>query len=171
MTERELLQAGFRYALSLRPIREDAEDLVQEACFRLYRNSGGIRAKALLFTTIRNLYIDQHRREKLLLFEPLDETTTAAPDGFTVDAELRAAELAKPLAALRDAEREALFLNVVEGYTAQEIADLTQRPRGTILSLVHRAKGKLYRALTDNSAEANAGQQASPAGGYHNAKT
>ena len=47
MTERELLQIGFRYALSLQPVREDAEDLVQEACCRLYRKSGKIVNKAI----------------------------------------------------------------------------------------------------------------------------
>lgn len=46
---------------------------------------------------------------------------------------------------LRSQEREALFLTAVEGYTAQEIADLTHQPRGTVLSLVHRAKQKIRR--------------------------
>ena len=42
------------------------------------------------------------------------------------------------LAKLRDIEREALFLHVVEGYSAVEIAALTGRPRGSVLSLIHR---------------------------------
>jgi hypothetical protein len=36
---------------------------------------------------------------------------------------------------------------VVEGYTAQEIADQTGSPRGSILSLIHRAKKKLHGGL------------------------
>lgn len=48
--------------------------------------------------------------------------------------------LEQALAQLRSIEREALFLAVVEGYTAQEIADLTQQGRGTVLSLIHGRK-------------------------------
>ena len=47
------------------------------------------------------------------------------------------------LAKLRDIEREALFLHIVEGYSANEIATLTGRPRGTVLSLIHRSRKKL----------------------------
>jgi len=47
------------------------------------------------------------------------------------------------LETLRPVERESLFLSAVEGYTAQKIADFTQQPRGTILSLIHRARKKV----------------------------
>ena len=47
------------------------------------------------------------------------------------------------LAQLRDVEREALFLHVVEGYSVNEIAVLTGKPRGTVLSLIHRGRQKL----------------------------
>lgn len=58
------------------------------------------------------------------------------------------AELERALALLRPLEREALFLAAVEGYTAKEIGELTQQPRGTVLSLIHRARHKLRSALT-----------------------
>jgi RNA polymerase sigma-70 factor (ECF subfamily) len=51
------------------------------------------------------------------------------------------------LAGLRTPEREALYLNVVEGYTAKEIGRLTDTSRNTVLSLIHRAKEKLRAAL------------------------
>ena len=62
------------------------------------------------------------------------------------------ATLNRALAALRPAERETLFLADVEGYTAQEIADLTGHPRGTVLSLIHRTHRKL-RDLLEQSRE------------------
>ena len=61
--------------------------------------------------------------------------------------------LHRALGTLRPDERETLFLAVVEGYTAQEIADMTQRPRGTILSLLHRTKEKLRNLLRRPGAE------------------
>jgi len=47
------------------------------------------------------------------------------------------------LAHLRPEEREALYLNTVEGYTAVEIGAMTGEPRGTVLSRLHRARERL----------------------------
>ena len=46
-----------------------------------------------------------------------------------------------------------IVLSVVEGYTAREIAELLGVPRGTVLSLMHRARGKLRRWLRDLESE------------------
>ena len=62
------------------------------------------------------------------------------PPGVTVD-------LDELLAFLRPEEREALYMNAVEGYSAREIAELTDRPRNTVLSLIHRGKKKFRDAI------------------------
>ena len=146
MDPRELIQAGFRYALSLAPRIPDAEDLVQEAWLRLHRK-GGVRDRAQFYLTIRRLFIDQYRRAKILSFESLHGPFEPADSGGELAGVLDAVDLEQPLSRLREEEREALFLNVVEGYTAQEIADLTNRPRNTVLSLIHRARSKLRKEL------------------------
>ena len=158
MDERDLLQAGFRYALSLRAGYQDAEDLVQEAWYRLHRHDGRVGSKSLLFTTIRNIHIDRYRRGRLVVFESLDEAgDTVDESASELDARLTARDLEAPLGSLRSEEREALFLMLVEGHTAQQVADFTGRSRGTVLSLVHRAKQKLRRALAgDHDGEATA---------------
>ncbi len=148
MNERDLLQAGFRYALSLCHSRHDAEDFVQEAWLRLGRKTGSVRDKPLLFTAIRNLYIDHYRRGQRIAFTPLTEVTEMPSGDPPLDSRVTAKDLEAPLAALRPEEREALFLHVVEGYTAQEIADMTEQPRGTVLSLIYRAKRKLHKEIT-----------------------
>ena len=56
-------------------------------------------------------------------------------------------EMDAALERLRPEEREALYLAAVEGYTASEIAKLTDRPRGSVLSLLHRAKARLRDVL------------------------
>ena len=48
-------------------------------------------------------------------------------------------------------ERELLYLAYVEGYTTQELADMTGRPRNTVLSQLHRARHKLRGALGDDT--------------------
>ena len=53
----------------------------------------------------------------------------------------------KALAELTPGEREMLYLFIVEGYTAREISEMTDRPRNTVLSIVHRAQKKLRARL------------------------
>ena len=56
----------------------------------------------------------------------------------------------------RPEERELLFLAEVEGYSAREIGEITERPRGSVLSALHRAKGKLRKRLGDEAKEGTA---------------
>ena len=58
------------------------------------------------------------------------------------------------LGTLRPEAREAIYLTCVEGFTAREVAEMTGRPRGTVLSLVHRARIELRAALTGEASEA-----------------
>ena len=112
--------------------------------------------KGYLFTAIRYIFVDRYRREQMVVIEPLDAVIEPADEAADpIAARLAARDLEAPLAGLGAAEREALFLNVVEGYTAREIRAFTGRPRGTALSLIHRAKRKLRGAI-----EAQAGGDA-----------
>lgn len=147
-----LLQGGFRYALALTRQRNAAEDLLQDAWVAVLQARGPCH-RGYLFAPIRSQFLNRHRRESLISVVPLDELEGELVDETTVGDEdtlalLDAAQLDNALALLRPLEREALFLAVVEEYTAQEIAELTGQPRGTVLSLVHRARQKLRRALT-----------------------
>ena len=151
--EEELLQSGFRFALSLTHHAHDAEDLTQQSWLNLARRHGRVRDKSLLFRAIRNLFYDHYRRGKIVVFEPLEEehVELAADDGN--ESAPAKGDLDVLLAGLRAAEREALFLNCVEGYTAEEIGRLTGQPRGTVLSLLSRAKRKLRRIAAEDSSQ------------------
>jgi RNA polymerase sigma-70 factor (ECF subfamily) len=150
-----LLTSGYRYALSLTHDASAAEDLLQDACLAIL-GAGGPWERPYLFVTLRNKFIDHCRREAKIRFLSLEggdelRPLDAADDWEAPDA-LRYGQLERALGALRFEEREALFLAAVEGYTADEIGKLTSRPRGTVLSLLHRAKAKL-RTLLDNQDE------------------
>jgi RNA polymerase sigma-70 factor (ECF subfamily) len=148
MEGRDLLNAGLRYALSLVHAEPDAEDLVQEAWLRLYQKKDREINKSLLFTSIRNLFIDQYRRGKLAVFSQFDEEQEY-PDLTSLPSDVTMRDLERALGVLRPEEREAIFLNSVEGYTAEEIANFTQRSRGTVLSLIHRGKQKMAKTLNE----------------------
>lgn len=149
--ERELLQSGYRFALSLAHHREDAEDLVQQAWFNLSRRYGRVENRAILFTAIRNQFYDHCRRAKVVQFEAMEN----APEPESKHAEDRVStargDLDILLAYLTDREREVLYLNSVEGYTAREISEQIKAPRGTVLSLLSRAKQKLYKVAEGES--------------------
>lgn len=146
-----LLRRGYRYALSLTHDPAQSEDLLQEACLRISRRGGPWQAGYLL-KTIRNLLVDARRLAARKPLEPL------APDDPLVqpagDPDHGVDELARALSQLRPEDREMLFLAAVESYTTSEIAELTGRPRGTILSALHRAKKKLRELLQDDEERA-----------------
>ena len=154
----ELLQAAYRYAVGLAADPDDAEDLVQEGWLRVRVRYGAEADRRLLFRAIRNLHFDGWRRASRFPSEALDEFDARHSDGGAGDPSRACGggALGAQLARLRDVEREALLLSVVEGYSATEIAALTGAPRGTVLSLVHRAKAKLEGWLDEADAEARA---------------
>lgn len=151
----EFLNAGYRYALSLSANQQDAEDLVHDAWIRLDRRYGKCSDKPLLFRTIRNLYIDQYRRRRKVPFSDFDENQFEHLNDHNShhsveDTVMNADEIELVIDQLRDVEREALYLSVVEGYTADEVAQMIESTRGTVLSLVYRAKGKLRKWVVAN---------------------
>lgn len=151
ITDAQRLQSGFRYALALTHHAADAEDLVQEAWLKLCRSYGGVASNALLFTTVRNLFVDQCRRKKIVHFESLDAPDAPELPPLASEEPGVKGDLDALLAVLRPVERETLFLHYYEGHTAEEIAQLTGQPRGTVLSLLHRAIAKLRTAAEAKS--------------------
>jgi RNA polymerase sigma-70 factor (ECF subfamily) len=146
-----LLDRAYRYAFSLSHDAAAAEDLLQDACLSILA-SGASWERSYLFATIRNRFIDRYRRNRKILFISLDRDEERSEDqradlNWEAPDVLQNGKLDRALGFLRPEERETLFLAVVEGYTAEEIAALTSRPRGTILSLLYRTKAKLRDLL------------------------
>ncbi|MEM9400178.1 MAG: RNA polymerase sigma factor [Verrucomicrobiota bacterium] len=144
MEEKDLIQHGYRFALSLTHHHYDAEDLVQQAWVKLHRCYGKVENKSILFTTIKNLFRDRYRRNELVVFESLEDQDEIVKGGHPSSGQM---DMETMLSMLRHEEREALYLNVVEGFTNEEIARQMGKSRGTVLSLVFRAKKKLEKAF------------------------
>ena len=150
-SEHELVASGYRYALSLTHHEHDAEDLVQQACLKIFRLQRRIQDKAYLIRTIRNLFFDAYRRSKVVKFDPINDQslTDSSPDQTrVVDGRL---DMATLLGTLTSEERETLYLNCVERFTAEEIGALTGKPRGTVLSQLSRAKQKVRKRRDNDS--------------------
>lgn len=151
-----LIQAGYRYAYALQSDAGEAQGLVHEAWLKINKRYRQPPNKALLFTAIRNLYIDNFRRSRRESSVSLDQTGEYLPEliGANDVAEVPDAQLHQALLTLKFEDREILYLSVVEGYTAEEIGKLTRCARGTILSTLHRTRMKLRNYLQKDSATA-----------------
>lgn len=140
------MQSGYRYALSLTHHGHDAEDLLQEAWLNLCRRYGATSSRAALYTTIRNLFIDRCRRNRVIAFDSVETMAHPVPAPPEMPPGT-AGDVESLLGQLRPGEREAIYLHYIEGHTAEEVGTLTQQPRGTVLSLLHRALKKLQQAV------------------------
>ena len=148
------IQSGFRYAFSLCRDHHDAEDFVQQACLRLCRRYGRIKSRTLLFTAIRNLYFDRCRRDKIVQFASLEEGGTNLQCEKSGAGQLNEMDLEAALDELDPSSRELVYLHLIEGYTASEVAKITSKPRGTVLSKLGRAKKQLVDFFEADQARA-----------------
>ncbi len=145
----ELLHSGYRYALSLTHNKARAEDVIQDAWLAVLKAKGP-HTRPYLFSAVRSRYLNLNKREQLVVVVALDDVPPVEEQAnmsgcLDVEGYLEHPVLEEALDDLREIEREALFLMAVEGYTANEIALLTELPRGTILSHIYRAKQKIRR--------------------------
>ena len=140
MSNTEILQNGYRYALSITGNRHDAEDLVHDAWLRVYKKYGPFTNKYLLFRTIRNQYIDEYRKLKPFSFENIEDHGELAGEAqeFLNDEILTKEEVKSALDTLRPEERQAIYLNFYEGFSAAKIAKINKLPRSTVLSMLQR---------------------------------
>ncbi|MCB9693153.1 MAG: RNA polymerase sigma factor [Alphaproteobacteria bacterium] len=140
MDPEQLLTHGYRYALSLTGDVPAAEDLLQDAWTSVLAAQGPMD-RAYLFRTIRNRWIDGHRRGRLVVLDP--DGGPEVPVRPEAERLIEADALWEGLLALREEEREALYLHHVEGWSAQEVGERTGRPRNTVLSLLRRGRQRL----------------------------
>ncbi len=164
----EILQILYRYACTLTLDQTHAYDLVHDAVEKYLHIDKREKKKQTriekpehyLCRMIRNHYIDQLRHAKKYPLEDICNTDHAIEQNDmsqlenSVIAEQALEKIWPELSAL---ERELLHLWAVENFTAQEIADFTDTPRGTILSRIHRLRLKIDRTVNKIPVEQQGG--------------
>jgi RNA polymerase sigma-70 factor (ECF subfamily) len=135
----------------------DAEDLVQDTYTRALAGAGrfedGSNLRAWLFRILRNCFIDQARRRKIVLEIPddtIDITSHEPWDPAALDQlrYLSAAEVTRAIAALPPEFRFVVLLDI-EGFSEAETADILRCAPGTVKSRLSRAKARLRVALKE----------------------
>ena len=147
MIDRPALQRLFRYGYSLTRNEDAACDLLQDALEACLRKAPDNRLATMSYIQkiMRNRFIDQYRREHRHPTESLDgDSQPVSIDPQVLeDIVIAQHEVEAIMALLEPLERELLYFWAVEGYTAREIADRTDSPRGTVLSRIHRLRLKI----------------------------
>lgn len=136
-----------RFAISLCRSRDIADDLVQAACERALahedRFEPGTRFDAWMFRILRNLWIDQLRRQQTA--GPVEDVSTrhdlAGDDGVhTVEAKSALGAVSSAIDQLSDEQREVLLLVCVEDLSYADTAKMLGIPVGTVMSRLARAR-------------------------------
>jgi RNA polymerase sigma-70 factor, ECF subfamily len=142
-----------RFALSLCRSPDLADDLVQLACERAIANAYSFapdtRFDAWMFRILRNLWIDQLRRDRTAGRKDdisLHEERLAGDAGMAPEHRLMLKDVWDAIARLADDQREVLLLVCVEEFSYREAADILGIPIGTVMSRLARARANIAAA-------------------------
>ncbi|HLA53234.1 MAG TPA: sigma-70 family RNA polymerase sigma factor [Flavitalea sp.] len=154
MTEKEFNQCVtdhadgvFRFILkNLRHV-EDARDIVQSAFEKMWVNHAtvdGTRGKSFLFTVAYHQMIDHIRKKKMVIVneEMAVERTTDARSGQETRKILE-----KALYRLNETQRSLVMLKDYEGYSYEEIGEITGLNPSQVKVYLHRARQQLKSFL------------------------
>jgi RNA polymerase sigma-70 factor (ECF subfamily) len=159
----------YRVALRMTHNPADAEDLVQEVTTRAYaalhQLRPGTSPKAWLHRILANTFATGYRKRRR---EPqrgyngdfpewLLAAGSLAPTARSAEAEaldlLADSEILRALRDLPEDFRMAVYLADIEGYAYKEIAEIMGTPVGTVMSRLHRGRGRLREQLAPYAPE------------------
>ncbi|PCI44214.1 MAG: RNA polymerase subunit sigma-24 [Moraxellaceae bacterium] len=154
--DRAQLQKLFQYSFSLTQEKASAEDLLQSSLEKFIKLDKAFdNPTAYIRRIIRNQFIDDCRRLKIISFEVLEEGAPALMEDRSLeDLQIQNDLIEYIFKQLATAEREVLYLWALMGYSATEIAKDTGQSRGTVLSRLHRIKQKVIASVQADEASA-----------------
>jgi RNA polymerase sigma-70 factor (ECF subfamily) len=127
--------------------RQQARDLVQEACLRAWSAWNSIRddaaVKSWLFTILRNEHARTFERKRAeVVDENLDSLELSTEFGMESALEVREA-----LRALPESLRQPLLLQVLGGFSCGEIAVMLDTTEGAVMTRLTRARQAMRRLI------------------------
>jgi len=142
----------FRYAAWLSRDRSIAEDVVQEALLRAWKSLDALRddnaAKQWLLTIVRRenaRYFERRRIETV----DIDDLTASQAAAIAESPDPEIADMRAAIFRLDDDYREPLVLQVLMGYSTNEIAAMMGLKQGAVLTRLHRARHKLMDSMAE----------------------
>jgi RNA polymerase sigma-70 factor (ECF subfamily) len=143
----------YRFALWLARDRQIAEEVMQETLLRAWRSLGSLQDDG----AVKHWLLTIARREHARLYERKRHETVNLDDLIVVESPMLASESDPPDAEvhtirraifqLGDEYREPLVLQVLMGYTTEEIASHMNLNQGAVLTRLFRARNRLRAQL------------------------
>ena len=144
----------YRYAYWICRDPDVSQDLVQETCLRAWKNLDSLAddksAKGWLFTILRRENARRFERKQLPLVDIEDH---AVADTYDSSAEMDNELLRRKILLLPSDYKEPLLLQLVAGFSTEEIATQLSLNKNTVLTRLFRAKNLLKSSLKTVSKE------------------
>ena len=144
----------FRYAFWLCKDKSIAEDLVQETCLRAWKSLDSLQdekaAKSWLITILRR---ENARRFERKQFDLVDIDDHGNDASVSDDPHHQYQWLQVQIMKLEIDYREPLFLQVIGGFSGDEIADILDLNKNTVMTRLFRARNQLKEMLDTEEAE------------------
>jgi RNA polymerase sigma-70 factor (ECF subfamily) len=139
----------YRYACWLVKDKTIAEDIVQETFLRAWKSLDSLKdekaAKSWLITILRR---ENARRFERKQFDLVDiDDVSVADDLLSNEIEIEHRELRRVMASLNEEYREPLMLQIIFGYTGDEIAEQLDLNKNTVMTRLFRARNQVKEAL------------------------
>ena len=167
------LGALFRTALRMTRNREDAEDLVQETTTKAFsaidRFEEGTNFRAWIFKILTNTFINNYyrvrERDKLPSLDEMEEESAFQPVFNGISPEqallntLTKEDIQKAIDVIPIDFKSVVILNLVEGFSYKETAEILDIPIGTVMSRLHRGRKILQKLLWEYSSSKNSSEK------------
>ena len=141
----------YRFAYWLCRDPNIAEDLVQETFLRAWRSLDSLldqkAAKPWLLTILRRENARRFER-KQFDYSDVENDTLVDDKSVTLDDEMEQTVIQRQIAKLSDEYREPLLLQVVMGCSGDEIAEILNLNKNTVMTRLYRARNQLKEALS-----------------------
>ncbi|WP_460273613.1 RNA polymerase sigma factor [Celeribacter sp. ULVN23_4] len=145
------LPAMRAFALSLTRNPSQADDLVQDAVIKAWKNLSsfqvGTNMRAWLFTILRNTFYSDRRKRKREVQDTDGVLASTLAEKPAHDGRLAMADFEEAFVQLKSEQREALMLVGAMGFSYEEAAETCEVAVGTIKSRVNRARQRLTELL------------------------
>ncbi|GAB3527427.1 sigma-70 family RNA polymerase sigma factor [Photobacterium alginatilyticum] len=144
----------YRYAYWLCHDPHIAEDLVQETCLRAWRSLDSLHddkaAKSWLITILRRENARRFERKQLDLVD-IDDYAIADTKHQGSEMDVEQQILHKQIMKLAPEYREPLVLQVMAGFSGDEIAEILDLNRNTVMTRLFRARNQLKEQIEKQS--------------------
>lgn len=146
----------YRYAYWLVRDQHIAEDIVQETFLRAWRSLDSLKdekaAKSWLITILRRENARRFERKQFDLSE-YDEPTIIDKNSHSTEQQLEDHWLREKIAKLEPEYREPLVLQVLGGFSGEEIADMLGLNKNTVMTRLFRARNQLRESVSKITAK------------------